>query len=77
MPRGDGPFQVIKRINDNAYALDMPPTYLGSDSFNITDLTPFAAGFPNSSTNSLQPGEYDGNQVEDAQAHEAQAQQGA
>ncbi|XP_027156432.1 uncharacterized protein LOC113757267, partial [Coffea eugenioides] len=23
-PRGDGPFQVIKRINDNAYKLDLP-----------------------------------------------------
>ena len=67
MPRGDGPFQVIKRINDNAYELDMPSTYLGSNSFNVTDLTPFDAGFPNSWTNSLQPGEYDGNQVEDAQ----------
>ena len=75
MPRGDGPFQVIKRINDNAYELDMPNTYLGSNSFNVTDLTPFDAGFPNSWTNSLQPREYDGNQVEDAQAQDgAQAQ---
>ncbi|XP_027155217.1 uncharacterized protein LOC113755410, partial [Coffea eugenioides] len=24
LPRGDGPFQVIKRINDNAYKLDLP-----------------------------------------------------
>ena len=23
-PRGDGPFQVFKRINNNAYQLDMP-----------------------------------------------------
>jgi len=38
MPRGDGHFQVIKRINDNAYELDMPDTYLGSHSFNISDL---------------------------------------
>ena len=59
MPRGDGPFQVIKMINDNAYELDMPDTYLGSNSFNISDLTPFSAGLPNSWTNSLQPGEYD------------------
>jgi len=36
MPRGDGPFQVIKRINDNSYELDMPNTYLGSNSFNVT-----------------------------------------
>ena len=77
MPRGDGPFQVIKRINDNAYELDMPNTYLGSNSFNVTDLTPFDAGFPNSWTNSLQPGEYDGNQVKDVQADDAQAQEGA
>ncbi|KAH9780700.1 hypothetical protein KPL71_008176 [Citrus sinensis] len=28
LPRGDGPFQVVARINDNAYKLDLPgPTY--------------------------------------------------
>jgi len=59
MPHDDDPFQVIKRINDNAYELDMPDTYLGSNSFNITDLTPFSAGFQNSWMNSLQLGEYD------------------
>ena len=41
MPRGDGPFQVPKRINDNAYELDMLDTFLGSHTFNISDLTPF------------------------------------
>jgi len=61
MPRGDGPFQVIKRINDNAYELDMPDTYFGSKSFNITYLTHFSASFQNSWTNSLQPGECDEN----------------
>ena len=30
MPPGDGPFQFLKRINDNAYELDMPDTFLGS-----------------------------------------------
>ena len=30
MPREDGPFQFLKRINDNAYELDMPDTFLGS-----------------------------------------------
>ena len=75
MPRGDGPFQVLKRINDNAYELDMPGTFLGSHTFNISDLTLFSVGLQNSWSNSLQLGEYDGDQdqkeveaeVEDAQ----------
>ena len=24
LPKGDGPFQVFERINDNAYKLDFP-----------------------------------------------------
>jgi len=59
LPRGDGPFQVIKRINDNAYELNLPDTYSGSNSFNISDLNPFSAGLPNSWTNSLPLGEHD------------------
>ena len=64
MPRGDGPFQVLKRINDIAYELDMPDTYLGSHTFNISDLTPFSVGLQNSLSNSLQIGEYDGDQAQ-------------
>jgi hypothetical protein len=26
-PRGDGPFQVLARINNNAYKLDLPGEY--------------------------------------------------
>lgn len=42
-PRGDGPFQVIQRINDNAYKLDLPGEYNVSATFNVTDLSPFDA----------------------------------
>jgi len=73
MPRGDGPFQVIKKINnDNAYELDLPDTYLDSHSFNINDLTPFSTALPNSWTNSLPPGEHDEDQEERAPTTQAQ-----
>ena len=64
MPRGDDPFQVIKKINDNAYELDKPDTYLGSHSFNISYLTPFSTGLQNLWTNSLSPREHDEDQGE-------------
>ena len=45
-PRGDEPFKVLKRINDNAYKLDIPTSkYLVHDTFNISDLSPFH-GYP-------------------------------
>ena len=45
-PRGDGPFKIIKRINNNAYKLDMPKSkYLVHDTFNVNDLSPFH-GYP-------------------------------
>ena len=40
-PRGIGPFQVVERINDNAYKLDLPGEYGVSASFNVSDLSPF------------------------------------
>ncbi|KAH9716908.1 Endonuclease [Citrus sinensis] len=40
-PRGDGPFQVVARINDNAYKLDLPGEYNVSATFNVSDLSPF------------------------------------
>jgi hypothetical protein len=43
-PRGDGPFQVLKHINDNAYKLDLPGEYNVSATFNVTDLSPFDVG---------------------------------
>ncbi|XP_047164016.1 uncharacterized protein LOC124833550, partial [Vigna umbellata] len=41
-PRGDGPFRVIRRINNNAYQLDLPPEYGVHATFNVSDLKPFA-----------------------------------
>ena len=42
--RGDGPFQVLKRINDNAYKLDLLGEYNISITFNVFDLSPFDVG---------------------------------
>ena len=44
LPRGDGPFQVLARNNDNAYKLDLPGEYSISASFNVSDLSPFDTG---------------------------------
>ena len=44
LPRGDGPFQVLKRINNNAYKLDFPGEYNVSATFNVTDLSLFYVG---------------------------------
>ncbi|KAH9658348.1 Endonuclease [Citrus sinensis] len=44
LPRGDGPFQVVARINDNAYKLDLPGGYNVSATFNVSDLFPFDVG---------------------------------
>ena len=44
LPRGDGPFQVLERINDNAYKMDLPGEYGVSATFNVSDLSPFDVG---------------------------------
>ena len=41
--RGDGPFQVTRRLNNNAYQLDLPGEYKVSATFNVVDLSPFLA----------------------------------
>ncbi|KAL1189313.1 hypothetical protein V5N11_014316 [Cardamine amara subsp. amara] len=43
MSRVDGPFKIVKRINDNAYQLDLQGKYNVSSSFNVSDLIPFVA----------------------------------
>ncbi|GKE05141.1 RNA-directed DNA polymerase, partial [Tanacetum coccineum] len=43
-PRGDGPFRVLRRINDNAYKIDLPGHYGVSATFNVADLSPYTEG---------------------------------
>ncbi|GJR40630.1 putative CCCH-type zinc finger family protein [Tanacetum coccineum] len=39
--RADGPFRVLKRINDNAYKIELPGEYNASATFNVADLSPY------------------------------------
>ena len=57
-PRGDGPFQVLERINDNAYKIELLGEYNVSTTFNISDLSPFDVG-SDSRTNLFEEGEND------------------
>ena len=40
-PRADGPFKGLRKINGNAYEIDLPSTYGVSSSFNVANLSPF------------------------------------
>jgi hypothetical protein len=44
MPRGDGPYQIIERINDNTYKVDLLGEYGVSATFNVFDLFSFDVG---------------------------------
>jgi hypothetical protein len=41
MPRADGPFNVIEKINENAHRLNLPAHFGVSPTFNIVDLKPY------------------------------------
>jgi len=61
--RGDEPFQVLEKISDNAYKIDIPGEYGVSSSFNVADLTPFFADgdFEDLRANTFQEGGNDEN----------------
>jgi hypothetical protein len=41
MSRVGGSFKILKKINDNAYKLELPPEFGVSPTFNIPDLRPY------------------------------------
>jgi len=41
MPRADGPFEVLEKVNDNAYKVDLPGDYGVSCTFNVANLKPY------------------------------------
>ena len=44
MPRGDGPFEVPERINNNAYKVDPLGDYGVSATFDVAYLSPYEEG---------------------------------
>ena len=61
MPRPDGPFKVLEKINDNACKLELSANFGVSSTFNIADLKPFLGEEDElpSRTTSFQEGEDD------------------
>ncbi|XP_021770479.1 uncharacterized protein LOC110734626 [Chenopodium quinoa] len=41
MPRAEGPYQIMERINDNAYKVDLGGQFGVSSTFNVGDLAPY------------------------------------
>ena len=74
-PRGDGPFQILERINDNAYKVDLPGEYNVSATFNVADLSLYDA-VGDSRTNPFEEGGNDGDQREKASKEEKGTEQG-
>jgi len=62
MPRANGPFEVLQRVNDNAYKVNLPRDYGVSATFNVADFSPYLEDdyLVNLSANSPKQGEDDG-----------------
>jgi len=62
MPWANGPFEVLEKINDNAYKVDLLGDYGVSATFNIADLSPYDAddNLSDLKVKSSQQGENDG-----------------
>jgi len=62
MPRADGPFEILERVNDNAYKVNLPGDYGVSATFNVADLSLYLEDdhLSNLRANSPQQGEDDG-----------------
>nr|GEX24864.1 hypothetical protein [Tanacetum cinerariifolium] len=65
-PRGDGPFRVLKNINENAYKIELPGHYNVSATFNVADLSPYKGDSddePDSESSLFQEGDDDADAV--------------
>ena len=68
LPRSDGPFKILERVNPNAYKVDLPGEYGVSATFNVADLRPYfdeEEELPSLRTNSSQAGGNDGDQPQE------------
>jgi len=59
MPRSDGPFGILEKIDRNTYKVDLPGLYGVSTTFNVADLSPYhndSKELPSLRANSFQEG---------------------
>ncbi|GKB90078.1 cytochrome P450 710A11-like protein [Tanacetum coccineum] len=75
-PRADGPFQVLKRINDNTYKIDLPSTYNVSATFNVADLSTYVTSSADDEDEEIRDVEQD-SRANLFQAREHSARRGA
>ena len=63
--QSDGTFEILEKIDPNAYKVDLPGEYGVSATFNVADLRPYydeSEEIPSLRSNSSQVGEDDGDQ---------------